>query len=108
MAIGAHIAGKKDAICITGDFSFFSAGILGFHEALIHKIPLKLVIFDNRKASATGGQEISSIMIETFKAAHNKSIQTLDLNTASAEKIGTSIKELISSKILSILILEVF
>lgn len=108
MAIGAHLAGMDDAICITGDFSFFSAGILGFHEALIHKIPLKLVIFDNRKASATGGQEISSIMMEKFRAAHSSTIQTLDLTKASEVQIETSIKKLISSKDLSILILDVF
>jgi len=108
MAIGAHIAGINDTICITGDFSFFSAGILGFQEALIHKIPLKLVIFDNRKASATGGQEISSILMEKFRAAHSSAIQTLDLTTAVDEQIEKSIKKLLLSKELSILILEVF
>ncbi len=108
MAIGAHLAGIDNSVCITGDFSFFSAGILGFQEALIHNIPLKLVIFDNRKAQATGGQDISPILMEKFRAANNRSIDTLALNKAEPSQIEASITRLLSSKELSILIIEVF
>lgn len=107
MAIGAYIAGISSSLCITGDFSFLSAGVLGFNEALIHNIPLKLVIFDNGKAHATGGQEIPPVLMNKFKTANKDSITCLNLGTASIAHIQTEVSKLLSADTLSILIVEV-
>ncbi|MBN2468199.1 MAG: hypothetical protein JXD19_08620 [Deltaproteobacteria bacterium] len=64
LAIGAYLAGYKDAWALTGDFSFIAAGHLGLLEAMQRDIPLRTVIFSNKKAEATGGQAIPGGMLE--------------------------------------------
>jgi len=58
LAIGACLAGYKNAWALTGDFSFIAAGHLGLIEAIQRNIPLKILIFNNEKAQATGGQPV--------------------------------------------------
>lgn len=107
MAIGAMIAGFKDAVCITGDFSFLAAGILGFNEAINHNHPLKVILFNNRKAHATGGQELNSELINSFKRAHKKSITTLALSKASEVDIEEELLKFFRKDELAVLILDV-
>ncbi len=107
MAIGAMLAGYKDAICITGDFSFFAAGILGFNEALSHNFPLKLIIFNNGKAHATGGQDLSPELIDSFCRSHKNSIIRLKLSSEVEKNIERELLKFLKKDKLSILILEV-
>jgi len=56
LALGALAAGHPSAWAITGDFSFLAAGHLGWQEARRRKLPLRVLLFDNGRAQATGGQ----------------------------------------------------
>jgi len=64
LAIGAYLAGYHDAWAVTGDFSFIAAGHLGLVEAMQRGIPLRVLIFHNGKAAATGGQIIPARIFE--------------------------------------------
>ncbi len=72
LAIGAYLAGKRDVWAVTGDFGFISAGQLGLLEAVEREIPLKILIFYNKQAAATGGQKIhKKIMIRLLAGYDN-------------------------------------
>jgi hypothetical protein len=58
MAIGFHLAGFRHPWAVTGDYAFLVAGQMGLIEAFVRKIPLKVLIIDNGRAMATGGQPI--------------------------------------------------
>jgi TPP-dependent indolepyruvate ferredoxin oxidoreductase alpha subunit len=58
LAIGAYLAGYHDAWALTGDFAFVAAGHLGLVEATNRGIPLKVLVFSDGKATATGGQPV--------------------------------------------------
>ncbi|XYH93750.1 thiamine pyrophosphate-dependent enzyme [Sorangium sp. So ce1128] len=60
LAIGAHLAGKQDVWALTGDFSFVAGGSLGLVEAAARRAPIKVLVFANGAAAATGGQELAS------------------------------------------------
>jgi TPP-dependent indolepyruvate ferredoxin oxidoreductase alpha subunit len=107
MAIGAMIAGINDSVSITGDFSFLAAGILGFNEAVLHNIPLKIIIFNNGKAHATGGQRINPALMESFRRAFNQSIIELKLAEAKGSHIEKVLKTFLKRNCLSILILDI-
>ena len=107
MAIGAMLAGFKDSICITGDFSFLAAGILGFNEALIHNFSLKLIIFNNGKAHATGGQELNPVLMDSFCRSHKKLIIRLKLSSLGEDDIERELLKFQKKDGLSILILEI-
>ena len=106
MAIGAMIAGKNDAVSVTGDFSFLAAGILGFNEAVLHNIPLKLIIFNNGKAHATGGQKINPTLMDSFRRGFYESILDLNMSKAKKSEIEKTLGTFLERKSLSILILD--
>jgi TPP-dependent indolepyruvate ferredoxin oxidoreductase alpha subunit len=58
LAIGAYLAGKRDVWAVTGDFGFLAAGHMGLLEIIDRETPIKIVIFYNKEAAATGGQKI--------------------------------------------------
>ena len=64
LAIGAYLAGYHDVWAITGDFSFVSAGHLGLVEAINRGIPLKVLVFSDGKAAATGGQPVQDRVLD--------------------------------------------
>lgn len=63
LAIGALLAGQEDVWAITGDFSFIAAGYLGLIEALNQNVAVKIIIFNNKKAQTTGGQNIAPTLL---------------------------------------------
>jgi hypothetical protein len=107
MAIGAMLAGKSDAIAMTGDFSFLAAGILGFNEAVMHELPLKLIIFNNGKAHATGGQELNPELLNHFKKAYKEHVINLKLKNIGEPEITSRLVKFLKQKKLSILVLEI-
>jgi TPP-dependent indolepyruvate ferredoxin oxidoreductase alpha subunit len=107
MAIGARIAGFKDAICVTGDFSFLAAGILGFNEGILHDIPLKIILFSNGKAHATGGQELNPAVLDSFRRSHSDSIISVKLSSAKEAQVEAELLKFLKRDSLSILILEI-
>lgn len=64
LALGALAGGLPSAWAVTGDFSFLAAGHLGWQEALRRKLPVKVLLFDNGRAQATGGQAVDSGSLE--------------------------------------------
>ena len=77
LAIGAFLAGKRSVWAITGDFSFIAAGHIGLLEAIIRELPLKIVIFNNRVAAATGGQHIPKTTLLRLLAGYERFIKTI-------------------------------
>ena len=58
LAIGAWLAGREQAWALCGDFAFVAGGPLGLLEASHRHAPLKVVVFNNGRAEATGGQPL--------------------------------------------------
>lgn len=71
LAIGASLAGFENVWALTGDFGFNAAGNMALIEVVERKLPLKIVIFNNKKAASTGGQpvnpEILKRLLEGYK-----------------------------------------
>lgn len=59
LAVGAYCAGKRDVWALCGDFGFISAAHMGLIEIFQRQLPIKIVIFNNKKAASTGGQLIN-------------------------------------------------
>lgn len=106
MAAGALIAGVYNPICVTGDFSFLSAGVLGLQEAINCEIPVKIIIFNNGKAHATGGQKINPVLMENFKQGYAKYIKNIKLSEQN-KILKKEIRDFLKSKGTAILIVEV-
>ncbi|MBT9587483.1 hypothetical protein IV102_29345 [bacterium] len=68
LALGALAGGHPSAWAVTGDFSFIAAGHLGWIEARRRRLPLRVLLFDNGCAQATGGQPVEP---ETLRALLN-------------------------------------
>ncbi len=64
LAIGFQAAGGGKAWAVTGDYAFLAAGHMGLLEALSRRIPLKVLIMDNGRAMATGGQPVAAGVFE--------------------------------------------
>lgn len=77
LAIGAYLAGNKDVWALSGDFGFIAAGHLGLLEASLRKIPLKIVIFNNKQAAATGGQQIHRTTLYKILAGYEPHIRNI-------------------------------
>ena len=75
MAIGVYLAGKQNVWALTGDFGFLSAGHMGLIEAVQREIPLKIIIFFNKKASLTGGQTISKQIMYKLLAGYERNLR---------------------------------
>ncbi len=75
LALGAMLAGHRDAWSVTGDFSFIAAGHLGLIEALERDLPLKTVIFDNRRAETTGGQKITDGVLDRILTGYERYVR---------------------------------
>lgn len=105
LAIGAYLAGKKNAWALTGDFGFISAGILGLFEALQREVPLKIVIFYNKKAAATGGQIIHKKLLRHILAGYEKYLMHIS-NPNDPFEIDAVLNEATSADELKIIIVD--
>ena len=70
LALGARLAGVRDAWAVTGDFSFVAAGHLGLAEAYARGEPVKVLLLVNGEASATGGQPMPRAVLERALAPY--------------------------------------
>lgn len=77
LAIGAYLAGNRYTWAMTGDFGFIAAGHLGLLEASLRQIPLKIVIFNNKQAAATGGQPIHRTTLYKILAGYENFIRNI-------------------------------
>ena len=72
LAIGALLAGCREAWAVSGDFAFIAAGQLGLLEAVLRRLPLKVLIMHNGRAEATGGQPIPAGSFEAALAGYQR------------------------------------
>lgn len=106
LALGAQMAGKKDTWAVTGDFSFLAAGHYGILEAVQRQLPLKLALFANGKASATGNQTIPSGLLESVLAPYARAVREIRLPTASREELERVVMEAHQSPEMRILLIR--
>lgn len=77
LAMGAFLAGNRNVWALTGDFGFIAAGQLGLLEATLRELPIKIVIFNNKVAAATGGQQIPKTTLLRILAGYNKFVRSI-------------------------------
>ncbi len=77
LAIGAYLAGNRYTWAMTGDFGFIAAGHIGLLEASLRHIPLKIVVFNNKQAAATGGQPIPHTTLYKILAGYENYIRNI-------------------------------
>ncbi len=105
LATGAYLAGNKNVWALTGDFGFISAGHIGLLEAFNRQIPLKIVIFYNKEASATGGQKIPKNILKHILAGYSNSIIHIS-DPNDLIELNTKLTETAESEEMKILIAE--
>ena len=105
MAAGATLVGAKNAWSITGDFSFLAAGVLGVNECLSLQVPLKLIIFQNRVASATGGQPVSENLMNHFISSFHKDIVKIPISSP-AQEFQLQLERMQQSQKMEILLIQ--
>ena len=105
LAIGSYLAGKKYTWALTGDFGFIAAGHLGLLEAVLREIPLKIVIFNNKQAAATGGQQIQKVLLLKLLTSYQRFIKNIT-NPKDPIEISEVLEEATSSDNLRIILLD--
>lgn len=106
MALGAHLAGAGKSWAISGDFSFLAAGILGVNEIISRDSPIKILVFNNGVAGATGGQVVPRDVMNNFIRGHSHIVRHLDVRMP-AEKLIQILGEMNESTIPQIGIIAV-
>ena len=105
LAIGAYLAGFKNVWALSGDFGFISAGIIGLLEAIQRDIPLKIMVFYNKKAAATGGQKIDKRLLRHLLAGFEKYTVYIS-NPNDPFEIESILKNVSSSNELKIIVVD--
>ncbi len=105
LAIGAHLAGRRNVWAVTGDFAFIAAGHLGLLEAVQRDIPLKVLIFYNRRAQTTGGQPIPDSMLERILAGYESHVRYIS-NPQDAREIEAILREASSAQEMRIVVAD--
>lgn len=105
LAIGAYLADNKKVWALTGDFGFLSAGQLGLMETVNRQLPLKIVIFNNKSAAATGGQKIDKKLMLRSLAGYDQFITHIT-NPENLLEVETILKETEAKDELSIVVVD--
>ena len=106
LAIGLHLAGHSNTWAICGDFAFIAAAHAGLPEALQRNIPLKIIVFNNRVAAATGGQPAQPGVFEHVIGGWRDFVRSIPSDAPPAE-IDQLFSEVAASSRLEIVIVEV-
>lgn len=105
LAIGAYLAGNKNVWALTGDFGFLSAGQLGLMEAVNRQVPIKVVIFNNKSAAATGGQKIDKKLMLRVLAGYDQFLSHIS-SPSDPFEIESVLKEVNDSNELKIVVID--
>lgn len=105
LAIGAYLAGNKNVWALTGDFGFISAGMIGLIELLQRELPIKVLVFYNKQAAATGGQPIDKKIIRHMLAGFEKNMLHIS-NPNDPFEVDSVLKEASSSNEMKIIIAD--
>ncbi len=104
-AIGAYLAGYKDVWALTGDFGFIAAGQLGITELVNRNIPLKIVLFNNKLAGATGGQTVNQKLIQNILLPYQGNVVIVN-NPNNSDEIGDKLTQIKRAEKFQILVLD--
>lgn len=74
LALGTEAVGDGPAWAVTGDFGFVAAGHLGLLEARQRSLSLNVVLLENRRAHATGGQPVSPEVVDAVLAGYTDAV----------------------------------
>jgi len=77
LALGAQAAGEAPAWAVTGDFGFVAAGHLGLLEVNQRELSLNVLVLDNGRAHATGGQPVAREAVDTVLAGYSDCVVPL-------------------------------
>ncbi len=105
LAIGAYLSGVKDVWALTGDFGFLAAGHMGLLETFNRNLPIKIVIFYNKKAAATGGQVIQRKIMSRVLSGYEQFITHIT-NPADLMEISEALEEAKKAATLKILLID--
>jgi TPP-dependent indolepyruvate ferredoxin oxidoreductase alpha subunit len=105
LAIGAGLAGRQNVWAVTGDFSFIAAGYLGLLEAVQRDIPLKVLVFHNRRAQTTGGQPIPDGVLQRILVGYESHVRRIS-NPQDAGEIEAVLGEASSAQELRIVVAD--
>jgi TPP-dependent indolepyruvate ferredoxin oxidoreductase alpha subunit len=105
LAIGAYLAGFPEVWALCGDFSFVAAGHMGLPEAVNRDVPLKLVIFDNGEAAATGGQPVPKRILYDILEGYQRYVRVCS-QTGDRAKIRETLQEISQADQMRILVLD--
>jgi len=105
LAIGAFLSGYENTWALTGDFSFIAAGHLGLMEAIQRGISLKVLIFSNGKAQATGGQFIQAGILEHILKGYESYLRHID-NPQDTNEVESVLEEANKAKEMRIVIAD--
>lgn len=84
MAVGAIQAGARKVWALTGDWAFTAAGHLGLHEAFHLGIPVKVLLFHNHVALATGGQPMDEALFERLLKVYSEFLRRANVSDPAA------------------------
>lgn len=105
LAMGAYLSGNKNVWALSGDFGFLSAGHLGLMEAVNRQLPLKIVIFNNKSAAATGGQKIDKKLMLRILAGYDRFVNHIN-NPSDPFEIESMLKEVEAKDELQIVVVD--
>jgi TPP-dependent indolepyruvate ferredoxin oxidoreductase alpha subunit len=103
LAMGALLSGKRNVWAFTGDFSFIAAGHIALTEALLRKLPLKVLVYANGTAQTTGGQQLDLALLDRVLGGYkDRTVHLRDPHDP--EKILKALKEAMSVDGLAIVV----
>ncbi len=106
LAAGLYLSGHTNAWAVCGDFAFIAAAHLGLPEALQREIPLKILVFHNGIAAATGGQPIRPDVFENVLGGYAQHVRRLRFDASPAE-LESALAAAKASPRLEIVVVEV-
>jgi TPP-dependent indolepyruvate ferredoxin oxidoreductase alpha subunit len=105
LATGASLAGLDDVWAVSGDFSFLAGGGLGLLEAARREVPVKIVIFANGRAEATGGQTVPLGDLERVLAGYERVLHRVR-DGRDPERVRLALDEAVAARELRIVLLR--
>ena len=106
LAAGLQLSGHTNAWAVCGDFAFIAAAHLGLPEALQRNLPLKILVFHNGVAAATGGQPIRPDVFENVLGGYQSYVRHLRFDADPAE-LEKALAEAKASPRLELVVVEV-
>lgn len=105
LALGALLAGHENVWAVSGDFSFLAAGHIALSEALSRGLPLRVALFRNGRAQATGGQPLPSAPLDAVLHGYERYVRSIADPQDKAE-VTAALSEATAAAELRVVVLE--